>query len=356
MRRLLVGLIAVFSVFFPDIGIVLRNDGSQPVAFADGPFDLKSREVRTRVRGAKSLKAGNPAHVRALVEHLGKEKNGYVMRILIDAAIRLKSRETLLPVWRVMSASQYALDNNLPGVRSELKRREKAKYVTVLKKCTKYMEVAAPEILPTIGTAAGDGKFLEAVFQLAVSAPDNLKKDAATAVERLVQVRVKDEGIEVYPVLINLKRHTNSRPDLLAIVNLGIKEIGPLPPETPGWLRDRKTLRKLSNGDIISIKGARGAPVTLAGEILQIIDSKTLILLTAAAKNNTIWAEGFPTKGFADEDDVQLTVVLAGTHAYTTVKGAKRTIRRVIPAGALRLPPLSFADYKRTSASLKSRS
>jgi len=202
----------------------------------------------------------------------------------------------------------------------------------------------------------GDGILLEAVFQLAVSGPDNLKKDAATAVERLVQVRVKDEGIEVYPVLINLKGRTNSRPDPLATVNLGIKEIGPLPSGVPGWLRDRKTLRKLSNGDIISIKGARGAPFTIGGEILQIIDSKTFILFTAAAKNNTIWAEGFPTKGFADEDDVRLTVILAGTHAYTTVKGAKRTILRVIPAGAIRLPPLSFADYKRTTVSLKNRS
>jgi len=202
----------------------------------------------------------------------------------------------------------------------------------------------------------GDGILLEAVFQLAVSGPDNLKKDAATAVERLVQVRVKDEGIEVYPVLINLKGRTNSRPDPLATVNLGIKESGPLPSGVPGWLRDRKTLRKLSNGDIISIKGARGAPFRIGGEILQIIDSKTLILLTAAAKNNTVWAEGFPTKGFADEDDVRLTVILAGTHAYTTVKGAKRTILRVIPAGAIRLPPLSFADYKRTTVSLKNRS
>jgi len=356
MRRSLVGLIALFAIFFPELVIVLRNDGLQPTVFADGPFDLKSREVRTRVRGAKSLKAGNPAHVRALVEHLGKEKNGYVMGFLIQAATRMKSRETLLPVWRVMSASQYALDNNLPGVRSLRKKPEKAKYITFVNKCRKYMEVAAPEIIPTIGNAKGDGILLEAVFQFAVSGPFNLKKDAATAVERLVKVRVKDEGIEVYPVLINLKRHTNSRPDLLAIVNLGIKEIGPLPSGVPGWLRDRKTLRKLSNGDIISIKGARGAPFRIGGKILQIIDSKSLILLTAAAKNNTIWAEGFATKGYADEDDVQLTAILAGTHAYTTVNGAKRTIRRIIPAGAVRLPPLSFADYKRISVSLKSRS
>jgi len=74
------------------------------------------------------------------------------MRFLIDAATRMKSRETLLPVWRVMSASQYALDNNLPGVRSRRKKREMPKYVTIVNKCRKYMEVAAPDIIPTIGT------------------------------------------------------------------------------------------------------------------------------------------------------------------------------------------------------------
>lgn len=71
-------------------------------------------------------------------------------------------------------------------------------------------------------------------------------------------------------------------------------------------------------------------------EVLQVVGPSDLILMMNNPRIPPIWIAGYPTEGLVDGDQVRVVglVKVDGTKSYTTVTGAKKTVRvvRLVPA------------------------
>jgi hypothetical protein len=91
-----------------------------------------------------------------------------------------------------------------------------------------------------------------------------------------------------------------------------------------------------------------GAPVPLrviSGTILQVVGARS-ILVSESTSDDTVAIAIPSTEGLVDGQGISAPVVEAGTVSYSTVLGAKRTVRSYVMH-----PGMSFEEYQKLRAS-----